>query len=57
LDQFIYFGGYPRAATLISDETRWRDYVLDSIIEPILTRDVLQLTRIDKPALLRRLFV
>ena len=57
LEQFIYFGGYPGAATLIADETRWRNYVLDSIIEPALTRDVLQLTRIDKPALLRRLFV
>ena len=57
LEQFIYFGGYPGAASLIADEARWRDYVLDSIIEPTLTRDVLQLSRIDKPALLRRLFV
>lgn len=57
LEQYIYFGGYPGAASLISDENRWRDYVLDSIIEPTLAKDVLQLTRIDKPALLRSLFV
>ena len=57
LEQFIYFGGYPGAASLIADEIRWRDYVLDSIIEPTLSKDVLQLTRIDKPALLRSLFV
>lgn len=57
VSQFIYFGGYPGAASLISDEFRWRSYVLDAIIEPTLSRDVLQMARIDKPALLRRLFV
>ncbi len=56
LEQFIFFGGYPGAAALIVDEDRWRAYVLDAIIEPTLTKDVLQLARIDKPALLRRLF-
>jgi hypothetical protein len=40
LEQFIYFSGYPGAASLIADEARWRDYVLDSIIELTLTRDV-----------------
>lgn len=57
LARFVYFGGYPGAAALVDDEFRWRSYVLDAIIEPTLSRDVLQLARIDKPALLRRLFV
>jgi hypothetical protein len=57
VDRYIYFGGYPGAATLVDDEFRWKSYVLDAIIEPTLSRDVLQLARIDKPALLRRLFV
>ncbi len=57
IERFIYFGGYPGAAVLSDDEFRWRSYVLDAIIEPTLSRDVLQLARIDKPALLRRLFV
>ncbi len=57
VDRYIYFGGYPGAATLADDEFRWKSYVLDAIIEPTLSRDVLQLARIDKPALLRRLFV
>ena len=56
-ERFVYFGGYPGAAALVEDEFRWRSYVLDAIVEPTLSRDVLQLTRIDKPALLRRLFV
>lgn len=56
LEQFLYFGGYPGAATLISDRGRWAHYVLDSLVETTLSRDILLLTRVDKPALLRQLF-
>lgn len=56
LERFLFFGGYPGAAPLISDLTRWRTYVRDSLIETTLSRDIMQLTRIDKPALLRQLF-
>lgn len=56
LDEFVYFGGYPGAATLIEDESRWVSFVLDSIVETTLSRDLLLLTRVDKPALLRSLF-
>jgi len=56
LDEFIHFGGYPGAAGLIEDERRWAAYVLDSIVETTISRDLLLLTRVDKPALLRSLF-
>ena len=56
LDQFLYFGGYPGAAELISDNQRWARYILDSLIETTISRDVLLMTRVDKPALLRQLF-
>jgi len=56
LDQFVYFGGYPGAADLIGDEQRWAAYVLDAIVETTVSRDLLLLTRVDKPALLRNLF-
>lgn len=56
LDDYIYHGGYPGAAPLITDPTRWARYVIDSLIETSISRDVLLLTRVDKPALLRRLF-
>lgn len=56
LDEFVYFGGYPGAAALIEDEARWAAYVLDSIVETTVSRDLLLLTRVDKPALLRSLF-
>jgi predicted AAA+ superfamily ATPase len=57
LQQYIYFGGYPGAATLISDENRWSRYIIDSLVETTISRDVLLMTRVDKPALLRRLFM
>lgn len=56
VDRYLYFGGYPGAAQLASDEERWRRYILDSMVETTLSKDILFLTRVDKPALLRRLF-
>jgi predicted AAA+ superfamily ATPase len=56
LEQYIFYGAYPGAAGLISNPERWRRYIQDSLIETTLSRDILLLTRVDKPALLRRLF-
>lgn len=55
LDRYLYFGGYPGAADLVDDEARWSAYVRDSLIETTVSRDVLLLARVDKPALLRQL--
>lgn len=57
LDDFILFGSYPGAHDLRSDEARWRAYLKDAIIEPSISKDILQLETIAKPALLRQLFV
>ncbi len=56
LSHYIYFGGYPGAASLSGDVDRWARYVRESLIEPTLAHDILLMVRIDKPALLRRLF-
>lgn len=56
LDRYLFFGGYPGAAALADDPDRWARYIKDSLIETSISRDVLLLTRVDKPALLRRLF-
>lgn len=56
LDQWIFFGGYPGAAPFVEEENSWKSYVLDSLIETVLARDVLQLQAVAKPALLRHLF-
>lgn len=55
-EEFIYWGGYPGAAPLIGEPERWRRYITESLIETTLSRDLLLLTRVDKPALLRQLF-
>jgi uncharacterized protein len=56
LEQYVFYGAYPGAAELIPEPERWRRYLLDSLIETTISRDILLLTRVDKPALLRRLF-
>ena len=56
LDQFVYYGGYPGAAPLIKDEERWAEYIRNSLIETTISRDIMLLTRVNKPALLRQLF-
>lgn len=56
VEQSIFYGGYPGAAPSIGDHHRWVRYVRDSLIETSLSRDVLLMSRVDKPALLRRMF-
>ena len=56
LERYFFFGGYPGAASLASDPPRWARYIKDSLIETTISRDVLLLARVDKPALLRQLF-
>lgn len=56
LEQWIYFGGYPGAAAFIDNETSWKRYITDSLIETVLARDVMQMSKVAKPVLLRHLF-
>ena len=56
VNEYIFFGGYPGAAELIRDELRWSNYIREALIETTVSRDILLMTRVDKPALLRRLF-
>lgn len=56
LHEYLYFGGYPGSASLIREEERWRNYVLASLVQPSIDTDILQMVRVDKPALLKQLF-
>lgn len=56
LDQYIYYGGYPGAASLINNEDRFQQYILSSIIDATINKDILMDTRISKPALMRQTF-
>ncbi|MDR2131279.1 MAG: ATP-binding protein [Odoribacteraceae bacterium] len=56
LEQYVWHGAYPGAVPLIKNRERWTDYIRDSLVETSISRDIIMLTKIDKPALLRRLF-
>ena len=56
METYITFGGYPAAAELISDIKRWQDYIKYGIIEPVLSKYILLITSIHKPALFRQCF-
>ena len=56
LEQYLFYGAYPGAVPLVQEPARWARYIRDALIETTISRDVLLLSRVDKPALLRRLF-
>lgn len=56
LDQYLFYGGYPGAATLIDDEDRFQQYIQSSIIDATINKDILMDTPISKPALFRQTF-
>ncbi|MCH9634100.1 MAG: hypothetical protein S4CHLAM7_08420 [Chlamydiae bacterium] len=58
LNEFIFFGGYPGPASLANTKEfpRWANYINDSLIETTISRDILLMTQVNKPILLRRLF-
>jgi predicted AAA+ superfamily ATPase len=56
LNKFLKYGGYPVPAQFIDDPGRWQQFILDSIVEPMLSKDILPLKQIAKPALFRQTF-
>lgn len=55
-EEYAWFGGYPGSADLIKNETRWKAYVSNSLIETSISKDILMLSRVAKPALMKVLF-
>ncbi len=58
IEQFIFFGGYPSPFNDQSERINlptWREYISNSVLTPIIDRDIMGLTRIRKPALMRQL--
>ncbi|MCM1031915.1 MAG: AAA family ATPase [Oscillibacter sp.] len=56
LEQYLFYGSYPGAASLINDDDRFQQYIQSSIIEATINKDILMDTPISKPALLRQTF-
>jgi uncharacterized protein len=55
-ETYAWHGGYPGCAPLINDGLRWKNYIRDSLVETSISKDILMLTRVHKPALLKNLF-
>lgn len=55
-NQFAWFGGYPGSMAFIKNETRWKNYVRDALIEATISKDVILMTNIHKPALMKQVF-
>lgn len=56
LNDYFCFGGYPGALLLRQDWARWAAYIRDSLIETVLSKDILLMVPVAKPALLRQVF-
>lgn len=53
---YLRYGAYPGSANFSNDEQRWRSYILNSIIEPVLGKDILGQHPVSNPALFRQAF-
>jgi len=56
LEQYAWYGSYPATAELLNNPERMFDYIRNSLVETSISKDIIMLTKIDKPVLLRRLF-
>ncbi len=54
LDEYLFYGGYPGAASLIQDHDRFQQYIQAAIIDATINKDILLDTPVGKPALLRQ---
>jgi len=54
--KYLAYGGYPGAAKFADDLERWQTYLRESIIEPVLGRDIYSARSVTKPALFRQTF-
>ena len=55
-EHVVRMGSYPGAVALRHDISRWAAYLRDAVIEPAIGRDLLALSAVRRPALLRQVF-
>lgn len=56
LEQYLFYGGYPGAVSLMSDYDRFQQYIQSAIIDSTINKDILMDSPVGKPALLRQTF-
>lgn len=55
-EQFLKYGGYPGSYLFTKQPIQWLSYVKESIIDTVIGRDILQISRVKSPALFRQCF-
>lgn len=56
IDDYILYGGYPGSYEFINDFDRWSQYLRTSIVETVITKDILLQAKVKSPALFRQCF-
>lgn len=56
LDEYLFYGAYPGAVSLINDYDRFQQYIQSAIIDSTINKDILMDSPVGKPALLRQTF-
>ncbi len=56
LSEYMYYGAYPGAVSLIGDYERFQQYIQSAIIDSTINKDILMDSPVGKPALLRQTF-
>ena len=56
LEQYLLFGGYPGSYDFLDDDTLWLQYINNSIINPVISKDILSQARVKSAALFKQCF-
>lgn len=56
LEEYLVFGGYPASYKMRKNKVEWLEYIKESIIHPVLGRDILSIARVKSPALFKQCF-
>ncbi len=56
LNEYLTFGGYPGSYRFLNNLQRWSSYMTQSIVETVITKDILTQAHVKSPALFRQAF-
>ena len=56
LNQYLRFGGYPGSYQMVENKIEWLNYLQNSIVDPVIGKDILSLVRVKSPSLFKQCF-
>jgi predicted AAA+ superfamily ATPase len=55
-EDYLKFGGYPGSYPDVKNLNRWKSFISDSIVDTVVTKDILTQAQVKSPALFRQTF-